>query len=340
MLTNLTKGKTLTAVRVSDNEAAGTVTLNELEHFGVKSPYNMAKIPASRIDADDQGAKELRLTVQRTWDRAREARADLYKQYLLNLYKKAIVGATPPVTLYVSHDGSDTGDGLIVFPYQASAIAIDGETQIEARYRLRAELPDTGDIPFAVVVHHGIDEQHAIQILHDYNRYAHPIPESKLGSRNSTGGLSQTIIDALSMTVSHLDLDKLNRQGNTGTKKYPASFKQAMTYVASTAVGKNALRKNAAFWFDELNQPGGLPINGSCPQHLANLLDFSVAEKTIGTSPAMLWQVAGVLGSEGINPIQLKWAEGRAAYAATGAKTAGKKKISERLQAVYDAMKP
>ena len=64
---------------------------------------------------------------------------------------------------------------------------------------MRDQHPETGDIPFPVMLHYGIDEKHAIQILHDYNRYAKPIPESKLGARNSSGGISSTVLEALEL---------------------------------------------------------------------------------------------------------------------------------------------
>jgi hypothetical protein len=340
MSTQAIKGKTLQAMEVSEHEAVGSASLNELEHFGVKSPSDMAQMKIGKsTEKPLADAKELRLIVQRTWDKARHARADLYKQYLLNLTRGTIIGATPPVTVYVDQQGKINGGGVIQFPYTATAIAVDGETQLEARFRLREELPETGDTPFAVTLHHGTPEEHGIQILHDYNRYANPIPESKLGSKNSTGGMSVTIYGGIAQSKTLQVVDDLNRTGAAGTKKHTASFRQAMSYVASFGVGLDALKRNATSWFDAFNSPGAPPINGKASAYLAELFDMAAADKRISMAAPILWQVAGVLGAEGRTPSSLNWDEGFAAYIATAPKTLGKSKISDRLEALYAALK-
>ena len=333
------KGKSLQAIEVTPHEAVGTVSLNELEHFGVKSPAEMAKMSLAKADKDDIPFKELRITVQRTWDKTRMARADLYKQYQRHLQDGTIYGATPPVTIYVDQPGKSHADGTLVFSYTALAIAIDGETQLEARFRLRDDLPETGDNPFAVTIHHGIPEAHAIQILHDYNRYAHPIPESKLGPKNSTGGMSQTIADGVAQSLVLQTLEDLNRSGNTGTKKFKASYRQAMSFVTGYAVGSEALKRNATTWFDALNSPGAPPVNGSCAPDLGAMFDITATDPRVSLAAPIVWQVAGVLGSEGRKPQSLKWEDGFKTYEATAPKTLGKSRISDRLAAIYAAMK-
>lgn len=338
MATSINKGKSLTAIAVSDHEAVGTVNLDELEHFGIKSPAEMAKIPLTKADRDDIPFKELRITVQRTWDKTRHGRADLYKNYLRHLNDGTIYGSAPPVTVYVNQPGK-SHDGTIVFPYTALAIAIDGETQLEARFRLREELQETGENSFAVTIHHGISEEHAIQILHDYNRYAHPIPESKLGSKNSTGGMSQTIVDAIDQSIVMKTLNDLNRTGNTGTKKLKASYRQAMSFVTGYAIGPDALKRNATTWFDALNSPGVPPINGSCAPDLGEMFNLTATDQRVSLAAPIIWQVAGVLGSEGHKPQSLKWDDGFNTYQATAPKTLGKSRISDRLAALYAALK-
>jgi hypothetical protein len=333
------KGKIIQAIEVTPHEAQGVATLNELEHFGLKSPAEMAKTPIAQInDKPDFAAKTLRLTMQRAWDKARHARADLYKQYLLNLWKGTIFGAAPPITVYIDGQGKANGDGTIQFPYTSAAIAVDGETQLEARFRLRAEVPETGDRPFSITLHHGNPEEHGIQILHDYNRYAHPIPESKLGVRNSTGGMSQTIASGIAAAKSIKSIDAINKTGNTGTKKHVASYRQAMSFVAAFGVGQDALKRNATSWFDALNSPGSEPVNGGCDVKLGEMIDLATSDNRVSLAPPIIWQVAGVLGAEGRAPASLKWDAGFAAYANTAPKGLGKTKISTRLAAIYAAL--
>jgi hypothetical protein len=340
MSTQASKGKTLQAIEVSRHEAVGTASLNELEHFGIKSPSEMATMPVKKnTDKPDVSAKALRLAIQRTWDKTRHGRADLYKQYLLNLSKGTIMGAAPPVTVYVDKQGHLNGDGTIHFPYTSSAIAIDGETQLEARFRLRNEEPATGDVPFAITLHHGTPEEHGIQILHDYNCYAHPIPESKLGSKNSSGGMSQTIANGVGKANVIKDVNDLNQHGAAGTKKHVASYRQAMSFVAAFAVGKDALKRNATTWFAALNSPGAAAVDGGCPDRLAEMIDLAAGNMRVSLATPMIWQVAGVLSAEGRAPATLNWDAGFAAFDASAPKTRGKTKISDRLTAIYDALK-
>jgi hypothetical protein len=336
-------GKTLPGMAVTDNIAVGLTTLNQLQHFGVKSPWHMAKTSRGKLDPTDQPFKDLREIIQRAWDVARSKRADLYCTYIDHLLSGTIVGGTPPITLYVDKQGTDA-DGEMSFPYTAAVIAIDGETQLEARYRLadKERKPDTADIPFAVTIYHGISETEAMQILHDFNHFAKPIPESKLGMRNASGGMSQTISAAAALVPGAT----LNTGGAMGTKTHAAGYQQAMFFIAGYAIGQPALEKTGSSWFDALNVPGSPPVNGACEVSLAEMLEIVNNDLKLRQLPTYLWQAAGVLASEGRNPQSLSLAAGLAAYktssknVGTGTGKGGSKgKTKERLHAIYTALK-
>jgi hypothetical protein len=334
-------GKTLPAMAVTDTLAVGMATLNQLEHFGIKSPWHMAKTAAGKLDPTEHPFKQLREVVQRTWDKPRSKRADLYSTYIDNVLQGSVLGGTPPVTLFVNKSGTQDGSD-ISFPYTSSAIAIDGETQLEARFRLRATQPDTGDIAFPVTIYHGVSEEQAMQILHDFNHFAKPISEGKLGVRNSAGGMSQTIEEAVQMVPG----TSLNKSGALGTKTLTAGFQQAMFFVAGFAVGLPALDKSASGWFGELNTPGVPPVNGKAPVMLGEMFDLALHDAARRTMPTYLWQVAGVLGHEGRSPKSLNWDAGMAAYKAASANVGpgtgrggNKGKTKDRLHAIYAALK-
>ena len=329
---------------IDQDRAAIQVTLNQLEAAGLKSPYHMAKTSLKQTDKTDRQAKELRTVVQRAWDKPRSLRADLYNEYLWNMASGVIKGSAPPPAIY-SPDPVTEDDGMIVLPFRSMLIGIDGETQLEARFRMRDQHPETGDIPFPVMLHYGIDEKHAIQILHDYNRYAKPIPESKLGARNSSGGISSTVLEALELAG--LEDDVLNKSGALGTVKQIAGFSQAMHFVAGFSLGAKGLAVNGAQYFDELNRPGAPTINSSCPSSLAAMLQLGTtikdkAEQTAFRKMAVsFWQVGGVLAAEGRDPAKLDWSAARAADKALGTSGRGGPRPSRatRQTAIYQALK-
>jgi hypothetical protein len=332
------RGKTLEGTAVTPFIFVGVTTLDELEHFGIKSPWLMAKMSLNKTPPEDQPGKQLRVIVQRAWDKARSQRADAYKQYIRNLAEARINGGTPPVTVYVSQQGMPSDNGLL-FNYGTSAIAIDGETQLEARFRLREDKPETGALAFPITIYHGITEEHAIQILHDFNAYAKPIPESKLGSRNASGGLSQTVQIALGQAG--LTDGALNSSGAFGTKKFVAGFAQSMFFVSGYAMQADGLKRSASSMFATLNEPGAPPINNRCSPMLASLYSLATNEMKVRLAPTFLWQVAGVLAAEGVAPHQLNWDAALAAYKTTSKQGRGgaKMRTNERLARFYAAFK-
>jgi hypothetical protein len=337
-------GYPFAGILIDDARAALQVSLNQLEAVGLKSPHTMAKTPLSKTERSDLHAKELREVVQRAWDKARSLRADLYCEYLLNIQLGKIKGSAPPPAIYTPDIAKENGD-TIELPFRSRLIAIDGETQLEARYRLREQLPETGETFFPAILHFGIDENHAIQILHDYNRYAKPIPESKLGARNSSGGLSATIIAALGLVG--LDDESLNKAGTGGTAKQVAGFAQAMHFVAAYSLGAKGLIANAAHYFDVLNRPGHPPINDGCTAALAAMFDLSAVKLkgdlclTFRKGAMAFWQAAGVLAAEGADVTTLNWQGAFDADKAAAPSGRGGARLSraDRQRLIYNALK-
>jgi hypothetical protein len=337
-------GYPFAGVMIDGDRAALQVTLNQLEAAGLKSPHLMAKTSLTATEHSDRRAKELRMVVQRAWDKSRSQRADLYCEYLRNIETGKIKGSAPPPAIFTPDSVTD-GDDAIVLPFRSILIALDGETQLEARFRLREELQETGDRFFPVVLHFGIEESHAIQILHDYNRYAKPIPESKLGARNSSGGLSATVVEALGIAgLSDIDL---NKAGSVGTSKQIAGFSQAMHFVAAYSLGAKGLNVNAAQYFDVLNRPGHPPINSGCPTALASMFDLAATKLDNDLRLAFrkmatpFWQAAGVLAAEGVDLTTLDWQgalDADKAHAPTG-RGGPRPSRASRQQAIYDALK-
>lgn len=327
---------------INDEQVVVRTTLNQLEALGVKSPHLMATTTLKNTDKDDVAAKQLRMTIQRAWDKPRSERADSYADYERKIIEGKIKGGTPPVTLFSPQKALISDDGSVMLPFRCTVIAIDGETQTEARYRLRDMLPQTGDEPFAAVLYHGISYDHAMQILHDFNRFAKPIPESKLGSRNVSGGVSKTIAAALSQAG--YAMDDLNRTGNAGTNRYIASYSQSMVFAAGYTLGSTrGLLVNGATAFDELNKPGAAEI--PCVDDLAHMYTLAHTDIAVRRMPTQFWQVAGILAAEGFDVAQLNWAaaietDKKLMEPHTGQQGGSRVPRSVRQQVIYNALKP
>jgi hypothetical protein len=315
------RGKQLRALQTSTTRFIGIATVSELRHFGFASPLSLDRQTVKQTADDDRPLKALRTLIQRTWDKTRILRAESYGKYMGRLRAGAIFGATPPLTLYSPTPaelviGAD-GTPYMQLPFEALVMVIDGETQFQGRLNLAGFDPDSIGDSLDFVFHAGISEEAAMQILHDTNRLARPISEAVLGPKNHTGGLSQTIHEAL--LIAGKGLSDLNPKGGA-TKHHIAGFQHSMCFAAAFEVEDNALARSVKGYFPVLNEPGSPPIDGGCPAQLAELFKLCVKDEEVGRTNPLVWQVAGVLAAKGHQATNLDWAAGQAAYKATGRK--------------------
>ena len=166
------EGKLLKGLSVSENKFQGVAHLNLLEDYGLLRPsvVEKAKKKDTRHDEVLKDSKEMHDLVQRRFDPARIRRAEQYSCYIENVEVNNIPGGTPAITLWYPDKLELTADGLLI-PYKASLIAVDGETQTEARFMLRERIPETGKNKIAITIYHGVSEDHAKQLMYDYNAH-------------------------------------------------------------------------------------------------------------------------------------------------------------------------
>ena len=248
-------GNEIAGVAVTPSMFQGVTSLNQAENFGLLQPSQIegtTKLQAARKGGQVSAAKDTRDAVQRTFNKARLLRAEVYSAYIEQVEVGGQYGGPPAVTLYSSVPAQVNDSGLLL-AYGTPVIAIDGETQTEARYLLRDRLPETGNAPFGITMYHGIDDLHAQQILHDYNRYGLRVSERQTAAFNHVGPLSKAVANVLGV-VGMLP-ENINRRGAVSTKKTVASNVQIMAALTGHAMGTLALKKPATSWFGELNQP-------------------------------------------------------------------------------------
>jgi len=256
------------------------------------------------------------------------------------LRRGTIYGGTPPLTLYSPEQaemiiGTD-GTPYMQLPFSALVMLIDAETQFQGRINLRGSDPESAEDTIDFVFYTGISEEHAMQILHDTNRLARPISEAVLGPKNHTGGLSQTIHEAL--LISGKALSDLNPKGGA-TRKHIAGFQQSMSFAAGFELEDIALERSVKGFFPILNEPGSPVINGGCPTQLADLYKLCIKDEAVGRTNSLVWQVAGAIAAKGATAVQLKWQDGQDAYKATGRQNGQPgKPPRERIDAIRQAL--
>jgi DNA sulfur modification protein DndB len=120
-----------------------------------------------------QELRELREDVQRLFEGAKAKNVDPYADYIVEVYHGED-GITPPIILYSEQPlkvASDEkwGFGSLLVPWGAQLVAIDGETQLAARYEAANRDPETESGYVAVYVCHGFSKNWARQAFHDLN---------------------------------------------------------------------------------------------------------------------------------------------------------------------------
>jgi len=333
------RGKFMIGQVVSDVKFQGVSNLDELQDFGLERPTLLehTTFRALRKDKDGTAAKELRESVQRRFDKKRMRRAEVYSAYIEMVERDGKEGGTPAITLWSpDHLRFDEARGLEMPPL-GMLIAIDGETQTEARFILRDRLPETGLTDIAVTVYHGVSAEHARQILHDYNKYATPISESENASLNKTGPLSQAVRDVAKLA--QVEPTRLNHRSPVPGKKELVSYQQIMSAITGMMMGSQAMTSSSSRWYSALNAPTSAQIPSTkVVETVASFVSTSFGDDSIRKASPAIWQIAGVLKARGV--VQLDWHAGIDTYHSTRSTGRGGSRmpLKDRLAMVAKAM--
>ncbi len=161
------------------------VTIGEQMFFGRMRAAQLLKIaddPRASEDARKRAGNEhledlhrIRREVQRLFEGAKAKNVTAYTAYIIALHEGQD-GMTPPIILYskerlTTAEGND-GAGLAQIPWDATLVAIDGETQLAARFDGADLKPETRNDFVPVVICHGRSIEWARQVFHDLNLLA------------------------------------------------------------------------------------------------------------------------------------------------------------------------
>ena len=286
-------GKVLTGVPVTEHSFIGVASLDELEANGLRRPALIedAKVKELKGDAILASVHALRDEVQRRFDKARRTRAKTYEGYIEGLVNKDRVGATPPITIY-SPDQGEFADGELHLPYRTPLVVLDGETQTEARFQLRDRRQETGCEPVHFVLYHGISAAHAGTIMHDFNRYAHPIAEAGVAALNANGVLTTIIQDAIKELG--IPTNRIARLKPRPKKGEIASHQGIMAGAVGALVGEQ-VRKSYGRQVALLNEHRNGHDIAKAETFVRHALSLCERNESVGKTRPNEWAVAGAI---------------------------------------------
>lgn len=169
---NPTEGHILAGVQIDEHRFLARVKSPQLFQIAPdpRDTEDKRKLATSK---DAQDLREIRLKVQRLFEGAKAKNVGPYADYMVGLHHGQ-PGITPTIILYseapleTALDGQ-LNVGTVLVPYGCKLVAIDGETQLAARYEAANRAPQTNGDPVAVYICHGLSNAWARQAFHDLN---------------------------------------------------------------------------------------------------------------------------------------------------------------------------
>jgi DNA sulfur modification protein DndB len=169
---NPTDGHLIAGVSINEHQFLGRLKAPQLFQIAPdpRDSENRKKVEANK---DLQDLQEIREEVQRLFAGQKAKNVTPYADYIVDVHAGQVDGITPPIILYSEQklaEGIDeSGKEFIQVPYDKRLVAIDGETQLAARFEAANRDPDTKGEFVAVYICHGKDMQWARQCFHDLN---------------------------------------------------------------------------------------------------------------------------------------------------------------------------
>lgn len=169
---NPTEGHILAGVQIDEHRFLARVKGPQLFQIAPdpRDSENKRKLAASK---EAQDMRDIREAVQRPFEGAKAKNVGSYADYIIGI-SEGRDGVTPAIILYCE-DRLDLalegqfGHGTILVPWGKKLVAIDGETQLAARYEAANRHPETLGDYVAVHICHGLSRGWARQAFHDLN---------------------------------------------------------------------------------------------------------------------------------------------------------------------------
>jgi hypothetical protein len=169
---NPTDGHILAGVQIDEHRFLARVKMPQLESVAPDPRDTEDKRKLASVK-ELQDLRDIRDDVQRLFEGQKAKNVESYSDYIVEVHHGAD-GITPPIILYsekplpVAVDDR-YGFGAISVPFGQKLVAIDGETQLAARFEAANKEPDTRGGFVAIYICHGRDKGWARQAFHDLN---------------------------------------------------------------------------------------------------------------------------------------------------------------------------
>jgi DNA sulfur modification protein DndB len=177
-----------------------------------------------------ENLKKIRMEIQRLFEGAKAKNVEPYARYVVAVHEGQN-GMAPPIILFTERhlltDESETGPGAsIQIPWDVQLVAIDGETQLAARFEAANITAETKDNFVPVIICHGRTIDWARQVFHDLNLLA--------VRPNAALGISMDERDPLTQVARDIE-DKVpffRNRVNKVRRQLRASDKEVVTITA------------------------------------------------------------------------------------------------------------
>ena len=283
---------------VSDHKFQVVTTIGQLKHAGLSRPS--VKVRA----ADDEKYSELRATMNRRFDKARCLRAEGYAKYIRDTEVLRVrEGGTPAITLWCDESIEELGEGQLMISYSANLIAVDGETQLEARHIIAESHPDFMNQPVAVTIYAGMSQKFGQQILADYNSYAVPVNAGTAANFNHASVMGR----ALEGVKAHNGWpdNSIKIVGSPKPKK--TQFASALQIRAFIAGFDGELKNtNSPITAMKRINAGGIDISGPDIARIADEIRSMIhLDSPARVAPVLVWYMVGHACKEGGHASQM-----------------------------------
>lgn len=303
---------TIQGVPVNSTKFIGVTDLKTLASAGVSRPSS--KI-GELVGADRAftNCYDLRKDIQRSFNKARRDNAQSYARYIRGLETKGAAGGCPPINLYCPTT-CNIENGVLEIPFRASIVAIDGETQLEARFILLDEgVEHAADWKIPVVMWHGCGDDIARQYLVDTNLYANPINSVTAMGLDRTGRLTAAVKSSLQKCG--FGDGQVNQSSDLPGKRKSVSLRQVTAAAVGFILGQNISDKSYLSVVDELNS--AVPISDkyefdleTASDAVASILMAASRQNALHTTKPTVFQAAGIKAHFGVPATELNFLEG------------------------------
>jgi DNA sulfur modification protein DndB len=180
---------------------------------------------------------EIREEVQRSFDNNKEKNVDPYADYLIQTEVEKKDGRVPPIFLWTQDALKTNPEGTKLYiPYSANLVAIDGETQLAARFEAYGKNRAIGDAKCKVVFVHGKPPTFAKQVFFDLNSLGiRPAANfaAAMDQRNPVTSIVRHLEENLPFFTGRVNQRNASLKGSTDL----VSFLNLRTFVATVAFG-------------------------------------------------------------------------------------------------------